>query len=1012
MKRTAFSSLCTRRLGASHLRKALHPSACVLAPAAPSVLPLISQCSFLHYAAKARSPLLAPMHAPSKVAPAGTAIAAKTNVATKSPVRGSASHGNVSTAGPRLSGGAGGSPVRTVSIVAHIDAGKTTTTERMLFYAGVLKRVGDVDAGTTTTDYMKEEMERGITIQSALVTLQWKDHSIYLLDTPGHADFTVEVERSVRVVDGVVALLDASAGVQAQSYTVLAQSIKYGVPVISFINKMDKSNADFWMSVRSIELKLKVEPLVLQLPLHGEAGELIGIMDLVKLQCYQFRGEHGEDVRIAPLLAPAEQEVSPEGRKPHESVSEADLQRALQHRHELISQLTAVDDALSEQFILALDETDGDEESAELRLPTEAIQAAIRRAVVCPPPASSNNSQREGRPRRFLVPVLCGAARRDFGVQPLLDAIVDYLPSPMERVVTGFNQLHAPVSMSPLPPALRSQRAVVSTEALMRCPLLALAFKVCHTTNPTTGKREPLVYIRVYSGVLRSAQAGFGQRVLLNRSKDVEEKVGPLYVLHANTPIEVKELRPGEVGALFLKKTYTGDTLYAPPMVVSGGHHHRPQGKEALRTPPPQTFRKTGTESEKRKEELVKEVATREQQSGKERDIEGSEEEEVFLLEGIDTPPPVLSYAIEAATPAQADELDTALAELLREDPSLSTHQDDYGHRVLHGLGELHLEIALSRLRHEYELDCRLLRAVVEYRETLTEPRCSEKVVVSHQGVPYAEITLSVQPLHHEEELKAVISKEEQPGKNDVSVDWDPERYESNATPQFCISSQALAGMVGTSSTSGAPPHLRLEEKKNLREWHRALGAGFQKSVDDACRMGPLAGMPMHGVLFTLHSFRRLGAGEASAAVSLPPDERVVSAVARNVLLPLLQGRNPNEEGALSETHSRTSASVSRTPSGTGILEPVMLVEIHLAEDGYVAEVIRCLNERQALWIDCVSQERTVLAHVAMRFLGKFSNELRAAVKGHASLSMQLHSYRLITDNTVQQQILQSRGCW
>lgn len=930
----------------------------------------------------------------------------------------------------------------------------------MLYYAGVVKRVGDVDAGTTTTDYMKEEMERGITIQSALVTLQWRNHSLYLLDTPGHADFTVEVERSVRVVDGVVALLDASAGVQAQSYTVLAQSVKYGVPVIGFINKMDKSNADFWMSVRSIQVKLQVEPLVLQLPLQGEAGELTGILDLVQLQCYEFHGEHGELVRTTPLFPTAscppqgeggigtpsaedgEKKKNPSDIPGSTNISEEDRRRALEHRHQLLTQLTAVDDALSEQLILALDETDGDEEAAERRIPAEAIQAAIRRAVVRPPPASSNKSQREGRPRRFLVPVLCGAARRDFGVQPLLDAIVDYLPSPMERVVTGWSQSKAPVSMPPLPPALLQRsataQAVVSTDVLLRCPLLALAFKVCHTTNPATGKREPLVYIRVYSGVLRSAQSGMGQRVLLNRSKQVEEKVGPLYVLHANTPIEVKELRPGEVGALFLKKTYTGDTLYAPPMAGANPSHAKRGPATIPSRPPPQTFRKPDPTSasaaaEKRKEELVKEVAGGRGGGGdghsgaavpQDEANYDAEDEEVFLLEGIDTPPPVLSYAIEAATPAQSQALDTALAELLREDPSLSSNQDDYGNRVLHGLGELHLEIALSRLRHEYDLDCRLLRAIVAYRETLIEPRHVEKMVVTHQGAPFAEITLSAVPLHCEEELRAALSKTQSDNKQTAAAadtaaegdEWDdPERYDSNAMPQFCVSSEALVSMVAPAGSSTSPPHpLRLDEKKNLREWHRALSAGFGKSVEEVCRMGPLAGMPLHGVLFTLQSFRRLGAGEGSATASLPPDERVVAAVARNVLLPLMQGKTGEVEYSNSSSSSSSPSPAAAAPAtaGTGILEPIMLIEVHLAEDGYVAEVIRCLNERQALWIDCTSQERTVLAHVAMRFLGKFSSELRAAVKGHASLSMQLHSYRLITDKTVQHQILQSRGCW
>ena len=301
--------------------------------------------------------------------------------------------------------------IRNIGIVAHIDAGKTTTTERMLFYAGKVKKIGDVDVGTTTTDYMQEEMERGITITSAAVSMEWKNHTINLIDTPGHADFTVEVERALRVVDGVVALFDASAGVQAQSYTVLRQARKFETPLIAFINKMDKTNANFEKSVKSIRDKLGVIPIVTQIPLSAMDGDFEGVVDLVALNTIRFSGQHGAAMLVTKLS----------------DLDDAHLMSAVQsRRQEIVECVANLDDYMSELYLLALDAEGGDEVRASMSIKPDDLRSAIRRLTL-----KTANAVEP------IVPVLCGAARRDQGVQPLLDAVIDYLHTFGVPVVTG-----------------------------------------------------------------------------------------------------------------------------------------------------------------------------------------------------------------------------------------------------------------------------------------------------------------------------------------------------------------------------------------------------------------------------------------------------------------------------------------------------------------------------------------------------------------------------------------------
>ncbi|RNF20646.1 elongation factor G2-like protein [Trypanosoma conorhini] len=756
--------------------------------------------------------------------------------------------------------------MRNIGVVAHIDAGKTTTTERMLFYAGVLKRVGDVDSGTTTTDFMKEEMERGITIQSAAVSFQWRNHSIHLIDTPGHVDFTVEVERAMRVVDGVVALFDASAGVQAQSYTVLRQSRRFGIPVIGFLNKMDKYNADFKMSVESIRRKLEVEPLLLQLPLLSEDGSFEGVIDVVEMKACRFGGNHGLEV--------ARQELqSPDFEPAHL------LQQALAARHELISTLTALDDLLSDAVIALLDQTDGDEQKTEVLLPSDLLRAAIRRQTL-----------RQAGPRPVL-PLLCGAARRDQGVQPLLDAVADYLPSPLDRPLTGYAR---DGDVVPLPPATAAASA----------PVVALAFKVTHATGPK-GRRQPLVFFRVYSGKVTP------RLTLVNNNCNRHESLEKLYVMHANRQVEVPHLVAGEIGAAFMQFTKTGATLFAPPQ--------QPQPR-----------------------------------------ADGARKE-VFTLEGINPPPAVISFAVEAATKQQIPLLDGALQELSFEDPSLRVHKNDFGQVVLSGMGELHLEIVMSRLEHDYQLKCRLLRAIVEYREVVREAVELLRGTGTYNELPYVECSLRLLPLLEADDT------------------CDPSQTCSFALDE-AFTEKYLAGAAAHRNDR----RRRAEDhQRGVKDELRLLTDVFSGAVTDCAHMGPLAGLPLHGVRVVLTEFKKFGGAQLL--------EAPLQQAARSLVLELLR---------------------SVPKAKLAAMEPMMEVEVHLSEAAYIGGVVSSLNERKAVTVDIQDDGRSVKAIVPMRNIVRYTMELRRAVKGHANLYTRLHHYRVIEDKAVLSRIMKNLGIY
>ncbi|MEJ2210444.1 MAG: elongation factor G [Anaerolineae bacterium] len=513
--------------------------------------------------------------------------------------------------------------IRNIGIIAHIDAGKTTVTERVLFYSGRTHRLGSVDEGTTVTDFMPQERERGITIQSAAITTEWRDHQINVIDTPGHIDFTAEVQRSLRVLDGGIVVFDGVAGVEPQSETVWRQADRYHVPRVCFVNKMDRVGANYWRAIDSIRKRLGANPVAIQMPIGQESG-FCGVVDLIEQKAVNFCESAGGD-HVEPVVSdipPALQE-------------EAALRR--EQMLEALAQLNA----------------DGALELAERYLEGEDLEPALLHGVVRKATLSGE-----------IVPVLCGAALRNKGVQKLLDAVVDYLPSPAEvPPMVGHD------------PDTEEQ---IACEADAEAPTAALVFKI--STDPYMGR---LAYFRVYSGAVRRGEA------LLNTNNDQKERVGRLVRMHADRREEVDEIRAGDIGAVLgLKNTTTGETLSA--------------------------------------------------------------EDRPIILEQISFPAPVIELAIEPRTKADQDKLSEALHRLLEEDPTLQVRQDDrLGQTVLAGMGELHLDVVLDRLRREFGVGTSAGRPQVAYYETITRPAAAEGRLVKQTGGhgQFAVVDLEIEPL-------------------------------------------------------------------------------------------------------------------------------------------------------------------------------------------------------------------------------------------------------------------------
>lgn len=506
---------------------------------------------------------------------------------------------------------------RNIGIMAHIDAGKTTTTERLLYYTGETHRIGNVDEGNTVMDWMAQEKERGITITSAAITCYWKEHRINIIDTPGHVDFTIEVERSLRVLDGAVAVFDSVQGVEPQSETVWRQADRYNIPRIAYMNKMDRTGADFYASVQTMVDRLGARPVAIQIPV-GKESEFRGPIDLVEMKAYLYDGDVlGANYTIADV---------PDDLKG----------LAGEYRDKMVEALSDCDDVLMEKYL------NGEPVSNEL------IRSALRKGTLA----------------QKIVPVLCGSSFKNKGVQPLLDAVIAYLPSPLD-----------------VPPVKGVD--IVSGAELIRNtddsePFSALAFKIM--TDPFVGQ---LTYFRVYSGVL---QAG---SYVYNATRDSRERIGRILKMHADKREEIKEVYAGEIAAAVgLKGTLTGDTLCT--------------------------------------------------------------EDKPILLEVMHFPEPVISMAIEPKTKADQERMGMALQKLTQEDPSLRVATDEETvQTIISGMGELHLEIIVDRLKREFRVEANVGKPQVAYRETIQGSSEAEGKYIKQTGGrgQYGHVWLKVESL-------------------------------------------------------------------------------------------------------------------------------------------------------------------------------------------------------------------------------------------------------------------------
>ena len=488
---------------------------------------------------------------------------------------------------------------RNIGIMAHIDAGKTTTTERILFYTGITYKIGEVHEGTAVMDWMEQEQERGITITSAATTCFWRDHRINIIDTPGHVDFTVEVERSLRVLDGAVAVFDAVSGVEPQSETVWRQADRYRVPRICFVNKMDRIGADFKETFAQIKSKLQGNPVAIQLPIGAE-DKFRGVVDLIRMKALVYKDDTmGADYEVQDI--PADM-----------------LEEAKAYHEALVEKASEGDDQLLEKYL-------GGETITE-----EELRTALRKRVI-------ESVRKEASP---FVPVVCGTAFKNKGVQPMLDAVVDFLPSPLDiPSVTGID------------PDAKEEGTMVERVAEDNAPFAGLAFKIM--TDPFVGQ---LTFFRVYSGTLNAGTS------VLNSTKGKTERIGRLLKMHANKREEIKEVHAGDIAAAVgLKSVTTGDTL--------------------------------------------------------------CDEKKPIILEKMEFPEPVISLAIEPKTKADQEKLGQGMAKLMAEDPTFRVNTDEQtGQVVIRGMGELHLEIIVDRLKREFGVEASVGKPQVAYREVLTRP--------------------------------------------------------------------------------------------------------------------------------------------------------------------------------------------------------------------------------------------------------------------------------------------------
>lgn len=602
--------------------------------------------------------------------------------------------------------------LRNIGIIAHIDGGKTTTTERILFYTGITHKIGEVHEGEATMDWMEQERERGITITSAATTCFWKGHQINIIDTPGHVDFTVEVERSLRVLDGAVVIFDGKEGVEPQSETVWRQADKYKVPRFCFINKIDKEGANFDIALKSIHNRLTPKALAIQMPV-GERDQFSGIIDLIKMKYYTFMGDMGQDV--------VENEI------PAELLDEAKSKREF-----MVEKIAETDEALIDKYLEGQEITE------------EEIKIALRKAVI----------------GVKIVPVLLGTSLRNKGVQLLLDAVVDYLPSPLDVPAISGEDVKNGGEMEIKPSADE--------------PFAALAFKIA--TDPFVGQ---LTFFRIYSGTIKAGS------YIYNSTKGEKERIGRILRMHSNHREEIEELGTGEIGALVgLKNTTTGDTL--------------------------------------------------------------CDQSRMVILEKMVFPEPVIDIAIEPKTKADQEKMGFALKKLAEEDPTFRVRTDEEtGHTIISGMGELHLDVLVDRMKREFKVEANVGKPQVAYRETIKDSVEAEGKYIKQSGGrgQYGHCWIKLEPLVKEEGV------EKKEGEEDKIFEFANE-IKGGTIPQEYI------------------PHV-------------------EKGIVEAMKNGILAGFPMVDVKATLYdgSYHDVDSSEAAFKVAGSMAFKAAARMAKPILL-------------------------------------------------------------------------------------------------------------------------------
>ncbi|KAI8855315.1 P-loop containing nucleoside triphosphate hydrolase protein [Chytridium lagenaria] len=873
--------------------------------------------------------------------------------------------------------------IRNVGIIAHIDAGKTTTTERMLFYAGYTQRIGDVDKGSTVTDYLPSERERGITITSACIPLAWNSHRLNLIDTPGHVDFTIEVERSLRVLDGAVVLLDGVAGVEAQTETVWRQANRNGtrsdsargVPRVAFVNKMDREGAGLERCVKGMEGRLRGWgvgavvhwPVVMDgtssLNGAGSGGPgFEGVVDIVTMEIVDWRaGETGsvetrrtfKDGVIGDVVAPSVASSASTKQTWSESEVSRLWKESVDQRVKLVEKLSALDDAVVDAFL--------NHDADHLAVPADVIKASLRKLTI------------EGK----VVPILCGAAFKNAGVQPVLDAVVEYLPSPLER----------PSAVGRIAPASEGEVERDLSIDVGEQKTCALAFKVVHDD-----KRGALVFVRVYSGAIE------GKALLYNSTRQSKEKVSKILQMYADDFEEIPRVTAGNIACLVgLQDTRTGDTLLL------------------------------ATESSMKKSVHPKKSSPGKSVDAKDDDGSWSR----MRLDTIPIPPPVFVRSVEPQSSADERKLETALAALSREDPSLwITVDPESGQTLMGGMGELHLEISEERLRDVHRCTAKMGKVMISYRETLDEGSGAggvktmmvDREVFGKKTVMEVSLCVETNVEGSKKRREARKNEEEELGVDEDIVPIVPGEDDCNDVAQdFSLSSVFPTAVPGTPSAASGKGAMAKQKEgagsfKNDASF--IVPAGYpsakdiRKAVDEGMRnalmRGPLVGLPLANVRITCKGLRFTSPDTTSVG-------GIRAAIARCVMASLTK----TPPASTSSPEASGGYIPPPTPTAlTNLVEPVMKVVVTVP-GRYLGNVTKDLTgNRRGDVVSAgpleLSQEdedrgarggggdhrydlHQIEAVVPLSSLVGYSTSLRGLTAGTGGFTMKLLGYRVMS---------------